>query len=92
MSRRGGAKGNKISKEQNCKSQKESRKTRKQKTKMIELFNPQVCVRTASANLANQNPIPHCKQLGVKLATLPSSGGLNPRGSCQMSNPTFGWI
>jgi len=34
-----------------------------------------VCVRTASANLANQNPIPHCKQLGVKLATLPSSGG-----------------
>ena len=52
-----------------------------------------VCVRTASANLANQNPIPHCKQLGAKLATLPSSGGgLNPRGSRQMSNPTFGWI
>ena len=48
-----------------------------------------VCVRTASANLANQNQIPHCKQLGIQLATLPSSGVLDSRGSRQMSNPTL---
>jgi len=53
MSSRWRAKGNKISKEQNCKVTKREQESKKEskKQKMIELFNPQVCVRAAFANL-----------------------------------------